>query len=496
MRVIVIGARGPAGRAILRGLAGHPQVTHVVSLTEEVETTQDTTLHGETPIEQRKVDLFDDLSDHFKFADAAVYAGWPVSHLPVRLRERQMEALSNVCQCIGVVGVRVFVYGSSAGVYSSAPLGRAVDEAWPTLESTPSRQLSQLVRAERVVDRFEDHHPLIRVVRLRAGVIVCLTQGRAQAIGRKILRVMHAPHRWCFVPDVGPYALQCVHVDDFVKALGDALTQSVSGPFNIAADPITSDLLAELFAAKKLRLAPQHIRRILALSSRLRILRGPIDWAELAIRPQIMDTTRAERDLHWTIEHPARSIVAEWSENLELIKDRLETKGAVDIAPAPTESTDMDLGSLYVQALAYFGEKVHAIRDDQWGTTADEGLTVWQLVATIALDQYRVALAAHGDDDETIDAQLPGDPLGIAPADGWDLAAERGNLAVARPDGPLRVEDDFLHYRRLEELVSHVIVETVRGGSELGRVLGLDTPLPHELAQFTERMEPPGGSNA
>jgi UDP-glucose 4-epimerase len=492
VRVIVIGAKGRVGRAILRGLADHQQVTHVVSLTEDVETTKDTTLHGETPIEQRKVNLFDDLSDHFKFADAAVYAGWPVTDLQVGLRERQMEALSNVCQCIGVVGVRVFVYGSSAGVYSSAPPGRAfVDEAWPTLESTPSVQLSQLVRAERVVDRFEDHHAMIRLVRLRAGVIVCPTPARPQTIGRRILRVMNGPHRWRFVPDMGPYVLQCLHVDDFVSALCLALTESVNGPFNIAADPITSDLLGELFEAKKVRLPPRYVRRVRMLGSRLPILHGPSDWVELAIRPQAMDTTKAERDLHWTMEHPARSIVAEWIENLDSIRDRPETEDASDIAAA--ESTEMVLGSLYVEALAYFGEKVHAVRDDQWGETSDEGLTFWHLVAYNALNHYRVALVAHGYDDKTIESRLPDDPLGISPADGWDLAAERGGHAVAPPDGPL-LHDNGLQSNRLKESLTGVIVETVRAGSKLGRALGFETQIPLELARFIERMEPPEGA--
>ena len=123
------------------------------------------------------------------------------------------------------------------------------------------------------------------------------------------------------------------------------------------------------------------------------------------------------------------------------------------------------------------------------------GLTVWQLVAAVALDHYRVALAAHGDDDTAIESLLPGDPLGIAPADGWDLAAERGSLVVVSPDGPLRAGDGLLQ-RRLEMLLPGVIVETVRSGSELGRVLGLDTPVPQGLARFIERMAPPVGADA
>lgn len=162
MRVIVVGATGRVGDAILKGLAAYQQITHVVSLTEENPTSS--SLVDETPIEHRNVDLLDDLSDHFKFADAAIYAGWPISARPDGSRARQIQALSNVCQCIGVVGVRVFVYGSSVGVYSSGPPDQAVDEGWPTLESTPSLQLSQLVHGEQVVGGFEAHHPLIRVV--------------------------------------------------------------------------------------------------------------------------------------------------------------------------------------------------------------------------------------------------------------------------------------------------------------------------------------------
>ena len=491
MRVIVVGARGQVGRAILQGIARHREVTHVVSLTDDVETTEASILEGETPIERRKVDLFDDLSDHFKFADAAAYVGWPVSDLPVGLQERQIAALTNICRCIGVVGVRVFVYGSSAGVYSSAPPGRAVDEAWPTLYSTPSAQLSQLVRGERAVDRFEEHHPLIRVVRLRAGVVVSPTH-RPATIGTRILRVMTDPHRRHFVPDVGPYVLQCVHVDDFVSALCLGLTQSVNGPFNIAADPITSDLLAVLFAAKKVRIAPPLLRRILKIGSQLHILPGPTGWVELALRPQVIDTARAERELHWAVEHPARSLVTGWIENRVSATDRLGTEDARGCAPAPVETAALDLGSLYAKSLAYFGDKVHAIPADQWGASAGAGLRVWQLVATVALDQYRLALVAHGDDDRSIESQLPGDPLGIAPADGWDLAAERGSLAVASPDGPLRDEDDFMR-RRLEGVLPRVIVDTIRSGSELGCLLGMDTPVPPELARFTEGMEPPGG---
>jgi hypothetical protein len=201
-----------------------------------------------------------------------------------------------------------------------------------------------------------------------------------------------------------------------------------------------------------------------------------------------MDTTRAQIQLHWTVEHPARSIVTDWLEGRASGSVCHKTK-ATDTLPPSGEDT-MDLGSLYTRSLAYFGEKVHAIPDDQWRMTTGAGMAVWQLVATIALAQYRVALVAHGRDDDEIESQLPADPLGIAPKDGWDLAAERGLLAVAPPD-VRPAEANAASRQRLQQLLPRVIYETINGGSELGRTLGLDISLSQELARFTDLMDAP-----
>ena len=83
------------------------------------------------------------------------------------------------------------------------------------------------------------------------------------------------------------------------------------------------------------------------------------------------------------------------------------------------------------------------------GDPTEAGLTVRQLVAAIALDQYRVALAADGHDDDTIESLLPGDPLGIARrtdgtwrpnAAAWPscvrmIRGARGGRFLARPAG-------------------------------------------------------------
>jgi hypothetical protein len=103
----------------------------------------------------------------------------------------------------------------------------------------------------------------------------------------------------------------------------------------------------------------------------------------------------------------------------------------------------------------------------------------------VARAQYRVALEIRGYDDDRIEAELPGDPLGIARADGWDLAAERGVLALERwGDGDS--ERDVPSELTLEQRMAEVICQTVRRGAEIADTLGLDEEPVAELSRFVQ----------
>ena len=110
---------------------------------------------------------------------------------------------------------------------------------------------------------------------------------------------------------------------------------------------------------------------------------------------------------------------------------------------------------------------------------------MWQLVAAVARAQYGIALAVRGYDDERIEAGLPADPLGIDRADGWDLAAERGMLALDRwgggDSGQVALTESMLARR-----VAGVICETVRLGLRLRRAIGLEEEPAPELFAFVQ----------
>ena len=145
------------------------------------------------------------------------------------------------------------MYGSSAGAYSEAPGGVLVDENWPTSGVASSGVSRQIAQGEHLVDEFEASHQIIRVVRLRPGPIVCPRKPPVwgEPLGRRVVGRLVAGRRHRIVPDLGARGIQVVHVSDLVDAFTLAVTTSVVGGFNLAADPITSDMLQKCSEPKR-----------------------------------------------------------------------------------------------------------------------------------------------------------------------------------------------------------------------------------------------------
>ena len=376
----------------------------------------------------------------------------------------------------------MFAYVSSAAVYAPARPGERVDESWPATGASSCREALRAADRERLIGRFEADHPLIRVVRLRPAVIVgpSASEGRWRtALLKRVFALADRLRNGPLVPNVEPLSIQCIEISDLVEALCLALTRSVSGIFNIAAEPITSELLAARIGARQVRIPPRYVVRTVTLGARLGLVPLSADQVELLARMPDVDTTRAQRELGWVARRSATSIVEEWIARLNPSTSRPPEEDP------PATTLQVNLRSLYLASLDFFSQAVHAVHDEQWQETTDEEeLCVWQLVASVARAQYRIALAVRGFDDERIEAELPGDPLGIARADGWDLAAERGVLALDRWDGNGSGQNALPEV--LAHRVAETICETVRLGSHLKKAIGLDQEAAPELLAFAK----------
>jgi nucleoside-diphosphate-sugar epimerase len=431
VRVFVVGATGDVGRALLSGLISHPAIDHVISLADDLLPAD----MGSRPagVERRRADLSADLSPQFQFSDAIVYAGGLTGGFELTPSDsRHLDVLANVCACAARAGVRAFVYGSSAAAYSAAPHGAMVDEDCSTggLPSSPTSL--QIARGDRLVSDFAAEHPIIRVVVLRPAIIICPRKpsvGWRARLFKRIVGGIVVGHRIRIVPDLGPRGIQVIHVADLVDAFCRAVTGSVVGSFNLAADPITSDLLATYFKAKKVPM--DLVLKVHSYAQAVGLALLNTEALRLGLQTPRLSTVRADRELGWTARHSALSVLEEWAATFTTSEPQ-ETGPASEIDSKVGEPTARgNLVILYEHALGNFGQLVRAIRDDQWTLmTGYEGFDVWQLVASVACELYRTDARLRGESAETFESQLPHDPLGFSRSDGWDLAAERAMSAV------------------------------------------------------------------
>ena len=153
----MIGAYGSVGRAILEELADDKCISHVLSLTWPGHAMS---LGDGIEIEQSEVKLTDDLTKWLRFADAVVYAGWPIRCFGDSSKADHLAILENVCRSLVTADVHTLIYGSSVGAYSPAYKADAVEEDWAISGLRYSHLSQQIARNEQFVEQFEAKHPL------------------------------------------------------------------------------------------------------------------------------------------------------------------------------------------------------------------------------------------------------------------------------------------------------------------------------------------------
>src|SRR5436190_7910921 len=168
MRVVVIGATGNVGTSTVRALREDPAMSSIVGLARRVpEPAPD-------GVEWRAADIREsDLTAHFRGADAVVHLAWLIqpSRDLATVRSVNVDGSARVFQAVADAEVPALVYASSVGAYSAGPKDRLVDESWPTDGIPTSFYSRHKAETERLLDRFEAEHPVVRTVRLRPGLI-------------------------------------------------------------------------------------------------------------------------------------------------------------------------------------------------------------------------------------------------------------------------------------------------------------------------------------
>jgi UDP-glucose 4-epimerase len=332
MRVVVLGATGNVGTSLLAALADEPGVDSVLGVARRLPGLQ----YPKTDWAEADVSS-SELAPLFRGADVVIHLAWLIQpgRDPAVLRATNVDGSGRVFEAVAANGVSTLVYASSVGAYSPGPKDRRVDESWPTAGIESSFYARHKAEVERLLDRFERESPSVRVVRLRPG----LTFKREAASGirrlfagpflpsplvrRALIPVVPRTERLCF---------QAVHSDDVGDAYRRAALDDVSGPFNIAAEPVLNSAeLERLLAARPVPVHAGLLRAGAALSYRARLQPTEPGWLDMGLAVPLMDSGRARRELGW---EPRRSATDALADLLTGIRER----AGIDTPPLARDS--------------------------------------------------------------------------------------------------------------------------------------------------------------
>ena len=310
MRIVITGATGNVGTALLRELAadrdgaqrGHELVG--VSRHQPPDTPPYDQLHW-VAADLSEPAGGERLAEACRGADAVVHLAWLIqpSYDRELLRRTNQGGTARVIEAVTRAGVPHLVHFSSIGVYSPAVDARPVGEDYPH-EGVPTSPYSvDKAAAEAMLDRFEAEHPETVVSRLRPGLI--LQPAAASEISRYFLprpvpTALLRQQLLRLAPFPSGVNLQFVHAEDVARAVALVLEHQAGGAFNVATDPpLDRASWRELFGGA-LPPVPVPVLRALAHASWAAHLQ-PVDpgWLDLAANLPVMNTNRI-RDLGWT----------------------------------------------------------------------------------------------------------------------------------------------------------------------------------------------------
>ncbi|MBC6459463.1 NAD-dependent epimerase/dehydratase family protein [Actinomadura sp. HBU206391] len=316
MRVVIVGASGNVGTSLVEALSQDGQVTSVLGLARRRPAWRP------AKAEWAEADITtDDLGTHFRAADAVVHLAWRFqpTHNPIMTWNTNVLGSIRVFRAVADAGVRTLVHSSSVGAYSPGPKDRRVDESWPTHGWPTAAYAREKAYLERVLDTFEREHTGCRVVRLRPGFIFkgqAASEQRRLFAGPLLPNPLMRPGLVPILPDPA-MAFQALHSLDAAEAFRLALTESVHGPFNIAAEPVVDvPALAGLLGAKSVRVPSWPVRGLLATAWHLRLVPASPDLFDLVMRLPLMDVTRAHTELGWSPRYSSLDAVSEFLDGL------------------------------------------------------------------------------------------------------------------------------------------------------------------------------------
>lgn len=323
MRIVITGASGNLGTALLRQL----------SLSEATDGLELVGICRRRPPQLPPYDraswVETDLSEPgseqvltraFEGADAVVHLAWLIqpSYNRQLLWQTNQGGTERVVRAAQRAGVGQLVHASSVGVYSPRRHRSPVNEDWPREGVASSSYSVDKAAAEHLLDRLEAESSMI-VTRMRPGLIM---QGAAASeisryfLPRWLPPTLVRPAALRFLPLPVEFSLQFVHANDVARAFVTVLEARASGAFNVVTDPVIDrQAWQRCFGGVAPAVTPALLRQLASLSWRAHL--QPVDpgWIDLAANVPVLSSARI-RAVGWRPAHFADEVLLEFVRGL------------------------------------------------------------------------------------------------------------------------------------------------------------------------------------
>lgn len=314
MKVVVLGATGNAGTALLTRLQAAPEVTEIVGVSRHGPDRGGAPYEG---VAWERIDVADPgsvpaLERVMSGADVVVDLVWVIR--PNRdddfLRSVNVAGNRRVFEAAGRVGVPHLVYASSVGAYGRGIPGdraekdRRFDESYPVLGVPTSHYARQKAEVEAVLDEVAARFPDMLVTRLRPALIFQEAAGpeiKDYFLGALVPARLAARLRLPVLPFPRGVGSQAVGAADVAEAYWTVIRERAGGAFNVAAEPaLGAREAAQVLGARVVLPLPRTlVRAALAVAWRLRLLAMDPGWIDMAYAVPVMDSARI-RALGWS----------------------------------------------------------------------------------------------------------------------------------------------------------------------------------------------------
>lgn len=326
MRVVVVGASGNVGSAVLRRLLAEPEVAQVVGVARRhpgadgpfADVTWELTDVGAAPRGAAHPGVAAGLARILEGADALIHLAWLIQPNRERdvLRRTNVDGTARVLAAAAAAGVPRVVVASSVGAYSPVQDDALRREDHPTGGVPTSHYSVDKAAQERVVQEFAAAHPATAVAWLRPALIFQQAAGAEvyrYFLGPRVPRAVLSHGALPVLPWPRGLRLQAVHADDVADAYVRAAVRAARGPFNVAApDVLAGEDVAEILGARGVVEVPHRpVRVAMDAAWRSHVLAADPGWLDMGAGAPLMSTARARDVLGWSPQRSAREAVAE-----------------------------------------------------------------------------------------------------------------------------------------------------------------------------------------